>query len=441
MNKLIFLTLATLLSFVSIYPQIAVNSSVPVADHHMHIWSIQASQLVTQPLPPRVELPTELDKLLRDKERLSKQRSFDAIKDLYTNDLLASDAGVPMWLQGEKAIHYIAESTVMNSLLPTAYNINGSEGYIAGFEVSSDSTQTPLSNFLYVIRKGTDGKWRIAVESFTMTGPPVAAARTADKLIAGMDAAGIKKAAVLSVAYWFGNPRRNVQDQYPKVRAENDWILDQAVKYPGRLYPFFSFNPLSDYALAEIDRCAKIGKFAGIKLHIGNSQVDMLNPDHVAKLKAVFAAANKYRLPIVIHLWTSDPKYGAPHSKAFLEQVLPAAPDIPVQIAHMAATGPGYTSDDAMEVFADAAEHGDPRMKNVYFDVASDAIATSPQPVLDIVAKRLRQVGMNHVLFGSDWSPGSSNEEPGLAWRSFRRLALSETEFRTVANNVAPYLK
>lgn len=441
MTKFIFRALVTLLFSLPTFSQSVLRSSLPITDHHMHIWSLQASQLVTQPLPPRVELPTELDKLLRDKERLSKQRSFDAIKDLYTNDLLASDAGVPMWLQGEKAIHYIAESTVINSLLPTAYNINGSEGYIAGFEVSSDSTQTPLSNFLYVIRKGTDGKWRIAVESFTMTGPPVAAARTADKLIAGMDAAGIKKAAVLSVAYWFGNPRRNVQDQYSKVRAENDWILDQAVKYPGRLYPFFSFNPLSDYALAEIDRCAKIGKFAGIKLHIGNSQVDMLNPDHVAKLKAVFAAANKYRLPIVIHLWTSDPKYGAPHSKAFLEQVLPAAPDIPIQIAHMAATGPGYTSDDAMEVFADAAEHGDPRMKNVYFDVASDVIATSPQPVLDIVAKRLRQVGMNHVLFGSDWSLGSSNEEPGLAWRSFRRLALSETEFRTVANNVAPYLK
>jgi predicted TIM-barrel fold metal-dependent hydrolase len=441
MNKLIFLALTILLLSLASFSQALSSSSVPIADHHMHIWSLQASQLVTEPLPPKVELPAELDKLLRDKERLSKQRSVDAIRDLYTGDLVALDAGAPMWLQGDRAIHYIAESTVMNTLLPTAFSVNGNEGYIAGTEVSSDSTQTPLSDFLYVIRKGADGKWRIAVESFTMTGPPLAAARTADQLIAGMDAAGVKKASVLSVAYWFGNPRRNVQDQYPKVRAENDWILDQASKYPGRLYPFFSFNPLSDYALAEIERCAKIGKFAGIKLHIGNSRIDMLNPEHVAKLKAVFAAANKYKLPIVIHLWTSDPKYGAPHSKAFLEQVLPAAPDIPIQIAHMAASGPGYSSDDAMEVFASAGEHGDPRMKNVYFDVASDVIATSPQSILDIVTRRLRQVGMSHVLFGSDWSPGSGNEEPGLAWRSFRRLPLTEAEFRTVANNVAPYLK
>ena len=252
---------------------------------------------------------------------------------------------------------------------------------------------------------------------------------------------GVKKAAVLSVAYWFGNPRRNVQDQYPKVRAENDWIAQQAAKYPDRLAAFFSFNPLSDYALEEIGRCAKNPIFKGIKLHIGNGRIDMLDPNQVLKVKAVFAAANKHKLPIIVHLWTSDPAYGAPHSKAFLEQVLPAAPDIPIQIAHMAATGPGYTSDDAMEVFANAAAAGDSRMKNVYFDVASDVIESSPPSLLELVARRLRQVGMKKVLFASDWSPGSQNENPQKAWQSFRRLPLREEEFRTVASNVAPYFR
>jgi len=176
MNRFIFLALTTLFSL-SAYPQNLSSSSTPVADHHMHIWSLQASQLVTEPLPRQVQLPPELDKLLRDKERLSKQRSVDAIKDLYTSDLVALDAGVPTWLQGDKAIRYIAESTVINSLFPTAFSVNGTEGYIAGTEVSSDSAHTPLSNFLYVIRKAPDGKWRIAVESFTMNAPPVAAAR------------------------------------------------------------------------------------------------------------------------------------------------------------------------------------------------------------------------------------------------------------------------
>ena len=440
LRKLLCRYLIVVIGVASAFAFAAFGQNVPVADHHTHIWSLNASTLVTEPLPKPVELPAELSQLLRDKERFSQAKNIEATKNLFTADAVVLDPTGPYWLSGSRAVNWDASSTLIHKLVPTAFDIGATGGYIAGYEADTDSAATPLSNFLYVLKKGEDGKWRISAESFTLDGPPTPRSITADELIAGLDAAGIKKAAVLSVAYWFGNPRRNVQDPYPKVRAENDWLLEQTSKYPNRLYPFFSFNPLADYALDEIERCAKTGKYAGIKLHIGNGRIDMLNPEHVAKLKAVFAAANRHRLPIVIHLWTSDPAYGARHSKAFLEQVLPAAPDIPVQIAHMAATGPGYTSDDAMEVFADAAEAHDPRMKNVWFDVASDAIATTPQATLDLIAKRLRQVGMKHILFGSDWAPGKSNESPAQAWQSFRRLPLTEEEFRTVATNVAPYL-
>jgi uncharacterized protein len=428
----------------SISTPLTAQTAIPVADHHTHIWSINASSLVTDPLPKAVELPPDLDRLLRDKERLSKLKTVEAVRPLYTDDLVVLDPGGPYWLRGGEALDYIAGSTVINRLIPTVFQVDGNSGYIGGMEVSMASVGgkiEPLSDFLYMIKKGADGKWRVSVETFTMNPPPVPAETSAAQLIAGLDAAAVKKAAVLSVAYWFGNPRRAVQDAYAKVRAENDWLAEQTAKYPGRLYAFFSFNPLADYALDEIERCAKSGKFAGIKLHIGNSQVDMLDPQHVSKLKAVFAAANRNKLPIVIHLWTTDPKYGAPHSKAFVDEVLPAAPDIPVQIAHMGASGPGYHSDDAMEVFANAAEAKDPRMKNVFFDVASMVIATTPPATLDLVAKRLRQVGMGKVLFATDWVPGKNSESPAQAWQSFRRLPLTEQEFRAVAGNTAPYLR
>jgi predicted TIM-barrel fold metal-dependent hydrolase len=424
-------------------PGAPVAPLVPVADYHTHIISREASALVTEPLPPAVQLPPELDRLLRDKERLSKQRTVDAIKDLYTPDAVVQDPGGPAWLSGERAVRYVGESTVINKLLATAFQIDGSSGYIAGTEISEDGgAVTPLSNFLYVVRKGPDGRWRVAVESFTLTGPPVAKAVTADELIAGLDAAGIKHAAVLSVGYWFGNPRRTVPDEYARVRAENDWVGEQVAKHPGRLSGFFSFNPLSTYALEEIERCSKNPNLKGIKLHLGNGQVDVLNPGHITKLRTVFAAANRHRLSIVAHLWTLDRSYGAAHSKAFLDQVLPAAPDIPVQIAHMAASGPGYHSDDAMEVFANAAAASDPRLRNVYFDVASMVVAGTPPKTLELVAKRLRQVGMKKVLFGSDWVPGrSSNESPQQAWASFRRLPLTEAEFRVVAANTAVHMR
>jgi predicted TIM-barrel fold metal-dependent hydrolase len=204
---------------------------------------------------------------------------------------------------------------------------------------------------------------------------------------------------------------------------------------------FCSFNPLKDYALEELNRCAKNPNFVGLKLHVGNSRLDMLNPEHVEKLRAVFRAANEKRFPILIHLWTSDGNYGRPHAEAFLNQVLPVAPDITVQIAHMSASGPNYHSDDAFEVYATAAASGDPRMKNVWVDVASMVTRNTTDETLALVARRLRQFGLKHVLFASDRSPGFGNESPKDAWTAFNRLPLTEQEFRTVAENVAPYLR
>jgi hypothetical protein len=43
-------------------------------------------------------------------------------------------------------------------------------------------------------------------------------------LIAYLDAAGIRRAAVLSVAYQFSNPNRPaVENEYAQVKAESDW--------------------------------------------------------------------------------------------------------------------------------------------------------------------------------------------------------------------------
>jgi predicted TIM-barrel fold metal-dependent hydrolase len=263
----------------------------------------------------------------------------------------------------------------------------------------------------------------------------------ADRLISELDSAGIHRAAVLSVAYWFDSPLRKppIENEYAKVEAENDWVAAQAARYPRRLAAFFSFNPLKDHALDEIKRCAKDCRFKGIKLHFANSGVDVRKSGHIESLRRVFRAANERQLPIIVHLWVPG-AYGREHSETFLQKVVPAAPKIPIQIAHLAASGPGYHSDAALAVFAEAAANGDPRMKNVYFDVAGIILGGTPPRTLDLVAKRLRQLGMLRILFGSDRA-GTFNVPPGQAWAAFRRLPLTEEEFRTVAENLAPYLR
>src|SRR5258708_28762811 len=115
----------------------------------------------------------------------------------------------------------------------------------------------------------------------TFGGAAPAGPVTADRLIAQLDAAGIQRAAVLSLAYAHGSPSLRGDDEYAQVRAENDWTQQQVAQYPNRLRALCSVNPLREYAIAELERCAKNPNLRhGLKLHFANSQVDLRNPEH-----------------------------------------------------------------------------------------------------------------------------------------------------------------
>ncbi len=272
-------------------------------------------------------------------------------------------------------------------------------------------------------------------------------ALTARKLVALLDSAGIRRAMVLSVAYLYGSPSRSVDDEYAKVRAENDWTAAQAAQYPDRLRAFCGFNPLKAYALDELARCNRDSRLRhGIKLHFGNADVRLENPAHVAQLRRVFRAANEHRMAIVVHLRASISRkrpYGAAQARIFLDQLLPLARDVPIQIAHLAGTGPGYDdppTDSAMAVLAEAVHDHDSRTRRLWFDVASSVDANISPANAARAVERIRQVGAQRVLYGSDAAAGD-NLRPRESWAAFRRLALSEAEFTRIAENVAPYLR
>ncbi len=270
---------------------------------------------------------------------------------------------------------------------------------------------------------------------------------TARDVVALLDSAGIRRALVLSVAYMYGSPARTVEDEYARVRAENDWNAAQMAQYPDRLVAFCSFNPLKEYALDELARCGNNPNLRrGIKLHFGNSDVQLDNPAHVEQLRRIFRAANEHRMAIVVHLRASISEqrpYGAAQARIFLEQLLPLVPDIPVQIAHLAGSGPGYNdppADSAMAALAEVVEQGSPRTTQLWFDVASVVDRDISPANAALVARRIRQVGVARILYGSDAAAGD-NLRPREGWAAFRRLPLTEDEFARIASNVAPYLR
>lgn len=269
---------------------------------------------------------------------------------------------------------------------------------------------------------------------------------TATEMIAFLDEAGIRRALVLSLAYQYGNPNKPpVENEYERVKAENDWTSQQIARFPDRLRGFCSVNPLKDYALQEIDRCAKDPNIHyGLKLHFGNSDVQLENPQQVAKLQKVFAAANRHRMAIVVHMHSSvtlKRPYGADQARVFLNELIPAAPAVPIQIAHLAGAG-GYDEavDQALQVFIEAIRKNDKRMKNVYFDVSGILSLDKPSDKSALIAQRIRELGVTRVLYGSD-TPGDRVHTPKAAWNAFRKLPLSDIEFKTIETNIAPYMR
>jgi predicted TIM-barrel fold metal-dependent hydrolase len=268
-------------------------------------------------------------------------------------------------------------------------------------------------------------------------------------LITHLDDAGIARAAVLSVAYTFAKPGRAVEHEHEMVRATNDWTSQQIALYPTRLRGFCGLNPLRDYALDELARCA--GEPAlrhvryGLKLHFGNSCVDYHDHGHIARVRRVFHAANGYGMAIIVHLRASISRglpYGRDAARVFLEELLPAAPDVPVQIAHLCGAG-AYLADPPVEpaltVFVEAIAKGDPRVRYLLFDVANAVSADAPPEELALIARRIRELDVERVLYGSD--AALTGNTPREGWEGFRRLPLAEAEIATIAASVAPYMR
>lgn len=314
----------------------------PVADHHGHLQSVAVWELFNERLPV-VSLPRDLDQLLRDFERnwqLSDNKM--ALANQFTDSGMFQYADD--WLRGRPAIRMmlLGQGGALR-LRAQTFAIEEPSGHVAGaYGFYRDTVWVDQGRFLFVLHRDRGAPWRIAAASLTKTTPspkPTRDPYSATDYVAELDSAGIRRGVVLSWAYQFATGFRAVADEESKVRQENDWTAREAARYPDRLVAFCSLNPLRAYAVDEVGRCASDPRIRGLKLHLTTAFFDFRDADHVRRLAAVFQAANARRLPIVIHLRAMNPEYGRRDAEIFLSQVLPRAPDVPIQIAHLAGMG------------------------------------------------------------------------------------------------------
>jgi uncharacterized protein len=248
---------------------------------------------------------------------------------------------------------------------------------------------------------------------------------------------------VLSTAYWYGDPRHGFTpaEAEAKTRADNDWTVAQVSRYPDRLVAFCGVSPLADYAPREIARCAGLPHVKGIKTHFANAGVDLENPEHLAKVRRFFQAANASRMAVVVHARTRG-QFLPKHARIILDSLFAAAPDIPIQIAHMGSSS--GQPDETTAVFADAIVAKDPRAKNLYFDITQTVLTDDSQSAAQLagIATALRRIGLERIFFGTDMTlPPGGNPPPREHWKAVRKLPLTDAELRVLASNVPPYMK
>ena len=397
----------------------------PVVDHHQHLLSRAGadSKLAESPLPEA------LDRFLRERERHWRGRS--ELAKLFTPDAVYSNNYVS--ISGPDSIAaYLATYTGPYRLRAVRHRIDGATGQIAGYGIEADSTRLPFGFFHLALARTPAGEWRISSETQIFPGPAQEPQVTAASLVQRMDSMGIRQSVVMSDAYYFGaGLPEPIAGEQAQVREENDWTAEQVAKFPGRLVAFCSVNPLRDYARAELDRCAASRRFKGLKIHLNGAQLKFHDPAQVERVRRIMSAANQYRMPMVIHVRPGN-TYGRAEAEVFLNQLVAAAPDVPIQIAHL--WGGEDFSGPALAVYAEAVAARNPLTRNLYFDISGAWSWSKPADLAEMVA-RIRQIGTSRILYASDAPPSE-------AWAAFRKtLPLTEEEFRDIADNVAPYMR
>jgi predicted TIM-barrel fold metal-dependent hydrolase len=199
-----------------------------------------------------------------------------------------------------------------------------------------------------------------------------------------------------------------------RVRRRNEWTLKVAREHPA-LVPFIGVDPrmAEEGMLAELATCVRAGA-RGLKFHCSTQRSYPNDPG----LLAVYRRAEELALPVVFHSgWHPLGCHLSDYSRpARFGEIARQFPRLTIVLAHI---GLGWQE----EAVALAQTY-----PNVYFDSCLVITGTwNPVPLSDgEIVSLLRMVGLDRVMFASDWPLCVPLKERERA----ESLPLSDTERR-----------
>lgn len=225
--------------------------------------------------------------------------------------------------------------------------------------------------------------------------------------------ANIGRSALIVIG--FGNPE--------DVRAKNDAVMAAASADPKHFYAVASVNPDNgDAALAELDRLATRGVRI-IKLHPSSQEFDVASPI------VVRIAERAGALDLTLLFDSFDP-FDSGQIGKFVKLTM-AQPNTNFILAHM--TFHRFRETITFAMLRKMGAGG-----NVWFDLSAIAPTYADSPVEAELVWTMRKVGMDRMIFGSDWPVYT----PAESVAAVRNLGLTAKEQKLVFNdNIAKLLE
>lgn len=202
-----------------------------------------------------------------------------------------------------------------------------------------------------------------------------------DVRAAGLDLSGIG-------VMWFGGPHQARQGDLEKIRAGNDRVIALAAAHPDVL-PIATVHPYDgDAALAELARAAAAGAKV-LKIHAHTQGFDVADP----RVEALARRAGELGITVLM-----DNANILPGDSEKLFNLVVRVPKTKFILAHIGGLNFRFWNILALARTADGFG-----FDNLYFDISATVLVVADSPVEEEFLWTLRNVGLDHVLLGSDY--------------------------------------
>ena len=223
----------------------------------------------------------------------------------------------------------------------------------------------------------------------------------------------VRRAAALTIAH---------KGDLALTRARNDAVLTLAQDSESFFFPVCSVHPADGLsALREVDRVASAGA-AWLKLHPNTQRFDVADP----AVTRVVRLASEYRLPVLFDAYSP---WDANQPGKFVDLSM-ALPESRLILAH--AHGPGF----AQLLFYDILSRFPHWERNVWIDISVTGPMLAGSPFAEQFAWVLRKVGIDRVVFGSDYPV----DDPLDAIRAVAELGFTDEEQAAILHDNAAAL-